>query len=296
MKLRHKRILTAYSFLSLPLVFFIVVRFYPMLFSIWMSFTDWNLLSVGKKNFIGLANYISIFKDPIFVKALLNTLEYVLLGVPGVIIISLFIALLLNSLKRFQGLFRLLYVMPYITPLVAVSWVWRWLYQPIPLGIVNGILSALGFETQPFLMSTSQALPSIVVTTIWVNLGYCIVIFLAGLQTVPQEMIEAARIDGATKWQTTRKVTIPLLNPVILLLVVMQSISFLRIFTQVYNMSSQATGGPLNSTKPIVLYIYQKAFVNFEMGIASSASVILLGIIMIITFLQMKFLNKNVQY
>ena len=296
MKLRQKRILTAYTFLSVPLIFFIVVRFYPMIFSIWMSFTDWNLLSVGKKNFIGLGNYIAIFNDPVFVKALVNTLEYVVLGVPGVIVISLFIALLLNGLKKFQWLYRLLYVMPYITPLVAVSWVWRWLFQPVPLGIINGILMKLGFDSQPFLLSTSQALPSIVVTTIWVNLGYCIVLFLAGLQTVPQEMLEAARIDGATRWQTTRKITIPLLNPIILFLVVMQSISFLRIFTQVYNMSTQATGGPLNSTKPIVLYIYQKAFSSFEMGIASSASVVLLGIIMFITFLQMKVLNKNVQY
>jgi multiple sugar transport system permease protein len=200
---------------------------------------------------------------------------------------------MLNRIRKFQWLFRLLYVMPYITPLVAVSWVWRWLYQPPPMGVLNNILLNLNMPTQQFLSSTEQALISIVVTTVWIQLGYCIVIFLAGLQTIPSEYIEAARIDGASRRQITWKITVPLLKPITLFLVIMQSISFLRIFTQVYNMSVQGSGGPLNSTKPLVLYIYEKAFVNFDMGLASSASLVLFGLIMVITFIQMKFLNEK---
>ena len=186
--------------------------------------------------------------------------------------------------------------MPFITPVVAVSWVWRWIYQPVPTGILNNLLVAIGLDAQGFINSPTQALVSIVITTVWMNLGYCIVIFLAGLQTIPQDLIEAAKIDGANRRQSAMKITIPLLNPIILFMVVMQSISFLRIFTQVYNMSSQGTGGPLNSTKTIVLFIYQKAFVDYDMGIASSASVILFAMIMIITFLQFKFVRRDTGY
>jgi len=296
MKLRKKRILTAYLFLAIPMVFFMVVRFWPMLYSFWMSFTDWNLLSTAPKNFVGLANYQYIFGNEAFVKSLFNTFAYVLIGVPLTIILSLFIAILLNRIIRAQGLFRLLYLMPFITPVVAVSWVWRWIYQPVPTGILNNLLVAIGLDAQGFINSPTQALVSIVITTVWMNLGYCIVIFLAGLQTIPQDLIEAAKIDGANRRQSAMKITIPLLNPIILFMVVMQSISFLRIFTQVYNMSSQGTGGPLNSTKTIVLFIYQKAFVDYDMGIASSASVILFAMIMIITFLQFKFVRRDTGY
>ncbi len=296
MKLRKKRIVTAYAFLTIPMIFFIVVRFWPMIYSFWMSFTDWNLLSNAQKNFVGLANYQHIFTNETFIKSLCNTFAYVLVGVPITIVLSLFIAILLNRIIRAQGLFRLIYLMPYITPIVAVSWVWRWIYQPLPTGILNNLLVSMGFEAQGFLNSTTQALISVVITTVWMNLGYCVVIFLAGLQTIPQNLIEAAKIDGANRRQSAMKITIPLLNPIVLFMIVMQSISFLRIFTQVYNMSSQGTGGPLNSTKTIVLYIYQKAFVDYDMGIASSASVVLFAIIMIITFLQFKFVKKDVGY
>lgn len=296
MKLRKKRIITAYLFLAIPMVFFVVVRFWPMLYSFWMSFTDWNLLSTAPKNFVGLANYQYIFGNEVFIKSLFNTFAYVLIGVPLTIILSLFIAILLNRIIRAQGLFRLLYLMPFITPVVAVSWVWRWIYQPVPTGILNNLLVAMGLDAQGFINSPTQALVSIVITTVWMNLGYCIVIFLAGLQTIPQDLIEAAKIDGANRRQSAMKITIPLLNPIILFMVVMQSISFLRIFTQVYNMSSQGTGGPLNSTKTIVLFIYQKAFVDYDMGIASSASVVLFAMIMIITFLQFKFVRRDTGY
>lgn len=295
LKLRQKKVLTAYMFLSLPLAFFIFIRFYPMIYAFYISFTNWNIISPVKK-FVGIENYVKIFQDEVFRISLFNTLKYVILGVPVVIILSLGLALLLNNITKFQSLYRLVYVIPYITPLVAVSWVWRWMYQRPPIGVINNFLSAIGLPTGTFLSDTAQALPSIVATTVWVELGYCVIIFLAGLQTIPKEYIEAARIDGANRRQVLVRITIPLLNPVIVFLAVMETIIFLRIFTQVYNMTDQGSGGPLNSTKPLVLYIYQKAFKSFEMGTASAATTILFLIILGITVLQLRVLNKKVQY
>lgn len=295
MKLRHKKILTAYLFLLAPLTFFAFIRFYPMISAFYISFTDWNIIS-PVKNFVGLANYVKIFNDSVFRISLLNTLKYVAYGVPSVIVLSLILALLLNNITKLQGFYRLIYVMPYITPLVATSWVWRWMYQKPPTGIINNFLNMLGLPTRSFLMSTTEALPSIVVTTVWIEVGYCIIIFLAGLQSIPKEYLEAARVDGANRRQLLFKITIPLLNPVIVFLSVMETIIFLRIFTQVYNMSDQGSGGPLNSTKPLVLYIYQKAFKSFDMGTATAATVILFLIILGITVVQLKVLNKKVEY
>ncbi|MCX7026669.1 MAG: sugar ABC transporter permease [Spirochaetes bacterium] len=225
-----------------------------------------------------------------------NTPEYAVFGAPIVIALSLCIALLLDAIPRGKGLYRLIYVLPYITPVVAVSWVWRWMYQPPPLGVVNAILVALGIPAGEFLNSTSQALPSILGVNVWVELGYCSTIFLAGLQTIPKEYYEAARIDGAKGRQVFFSITIPLLAPITFFLVVMEGIQFLRIFTQVYNMSMQAMGGPLGSTKSAALYIYQKAFTNFEMAQAGSASIILFIIIMAVTLIQMKLLDRRVDY
>ena len=295
MTLSAKRSLTAYLFLALPLVFFLCVRLGPMLYMFAMSFTDWGLLRRTVK-FIGFDNYNAIFKDPVFLQALGNTFRYAVFGAPLVILLSLAISLLLDSIPRGKGLFRLIYVMPYITPVVAVSWVWRWMYQPPPLGVINGVLGWLGLPAGEFLNSPTQALPSILAVNVWIEMGYCTTIFLAGLQTIPKEISEAAKIDGANDRQVLRRITLPLLMPITFFLIVMEGIQFLRIFTQVYNMSMQAMGGPLNSTKSAALYIYQKAFTNFEMARAASASVVLFVIIMAITILQIRFFDKRVNY
>jgi multiple sugar transport system permease protein len=295
MTLASRRSLTAYTFLAVPLVFFVCVRFGPMIYMTVMSFTNWGLLR-RKTEFIGLENYVNVLSDPVFLNALGNTMRYAFIGAPIVIVLGLCIALLLDSIPKGKGLFRLIYVLPYITPVVAVSWVWRWMYQPPPLGVINLVIGALGLPAGEFLNSPSQALPSIMGVNVWVELGYCSTIFLAGLQTIPKELHEAARIDGATGRQVLFKVTIPLLAPITFFLTVMEGIQFLRIFTQVYNMSFQAMGGPLDSTKSAALYIYQKAFNNFEMAQAGSASIILFAIIMAVTLVQMKFLDRKVNY
>ncbi len=295
MKLSTKRSVTAYLFLALPLVFFLCVRLGPMLYMLAMSFTNWGLLRRTVK-FIGFKNYELLFTDPAFLQSLGNTARYAVFGAPIVILLSLGIALLLDSIPKGKSIYRLIYVLPYITPVVAVSWVWRWMYQPPPLGIINGIFGTLGLPAGEFLNSPTQALSSILVVNVWVEMGYCTIIFLAGLQTIPKEMSEAAKIDGASDRQVLRRVTLPLLMPITFFLMVMEGIQFLRIFTQVYNMSMQAMGGPLNSTKSAALYIYQKAFTNFEMARAASASAVLFAIIMVVTILQIRFFDKRVNY
>ncbi|MGO9409174.1 MAG: carbohydrate ABC transporter permease [Spirochaetia bacterium] len=206
------------------------------------------------------------------------------------------IALILDRVPRGKGIYRLIYVLPYITPVVAVAWVWRWMFQSPPLGIINALLVSVGLHAQEFLNSPTQALPSILAVNVWIELGYCTIVFLAGLQTIPPSIMEAARMDGASGWQLLRGVTLPLLLPVTLLLVVVEGIQFLRIFTQVYNMSYQALGGPLDSTKSAALYIYQKAFTNFDMGAAASASLVLFVIILAVTIVQLRFFDTRLDY
>lgn len=295
MTLEKKRVLVAYMFLALPLIYFLCVRFFPMLYAMVMSLTNWGLVAKNIK-FIGIENYKTILTDPVFQKSFTNTLRYALLGAPLVIVISMFFAFQLNKISRGKGFFRLIYVLPYITPVVAASWVWRWMFQAPPTGLINGVLIMLGIRAQEFLNSPSQALYCITVVNVWVELGYCITIFLAGIQNIPVEFIEAAKIDGASNRTLLFKINLPLLLPITLFLTVMEGIQFLRIFTQVYNMSPQATGGPLDSTKSVALYIYQSAFTRFQMGIAASASLVLFLLIMAVTLIQIKFFDKKISY
>ncbi|MEI6387192.1 MAG: sugar ABC transporter permease [Spirochaetota bacterium] len=295
MTLAKKRAMTAYAFLVIPLVFFIAVRFGPMLYMMARSLTDWSLLRKTSQ-FLGLANFAAVFSDPAFTAAMVNTLRYALIGAPVVIALSLGIALLLNGITRGKGLYRLIYVLPYITPIVAVSWVWRWIFQTPPLGLANGFLGALGLPAQEFLNSPNSALYSILGVNIWVELGYCVTIFLAGIQTIPTDCLEAARIDGASERKVLSRIILPLLVPITFFLAIMQGIQFLRIFTPVYNMSTQAMGGPLNSTKSAALYIYQTAFTKFEMGKAAAASIILFALIMAVTLIQVRFFDKKTNY
>jgi multiple sugar transport system permease protein len=295
MTLARKRALTAYTFLLVPLVFFISVRFGPMLYMMGRSLTDWSLLRKTSA-FVGLANFQAVLADPSFAAAMANTARYAVFGAPVVIGLSLAVALLLNGIGRGKGLFRLIYVLPYITPIVAVSWVWRWMFQTPPMGILNGMLVNLGLPAHQFLISPKEALNSILAVNVWVEMGYCVTIFLAGIQTIPADCMEAARIDGASERKVLTRIVLPLLAPITFFLTMIEGIQFLRIFTPVYNMSAQAMGGPLDSTKSAALFIYQSAFTKFEMGRAAAASLILFAVIMVVTLLQIKFLDRKTSY
>jgi len=287
--LHGRRVAWAWTFLALPIVFYCWIRFYPTLQAFWMSLTDANL-TTGK--FVGLANYEKLLADPTFWKVFRNTFAYLLIGAPVSLIVSFVIAYYLDRVRVLHGFIRALYFIPFLTTAAAVAWVWRWFYQPVPVGVINGLLSHLHLPAQQFLRSTSQALPSIMVTGIWAGLGFQIIIFLAGLRAIPTTYYEAARIDGLGEWAILRKITLPLLKPTMVFLVVFSSIGFLRIFDQVFNMTHNDPGGPLNSTKPLVLLIYQTAFSSYDMGYAAAQTVVLFIILLIVSLLQLYVLRK----
>jgi multiple sugar transport system permease protein len=293
--LSQRRALTAYLLLLVPLAFFVLIRILPTLSALQVAFYQWDMLS-DERPFVGLDNFQRLAGDAMFQAALGNTLKYVGLGVPSGLVIALAIALALARIRHLAGLFRTVYFIPFITSLVAAGWVWRWLYQP-QRGSINELIGLVGIPSQPFLQSTSQALPSIVAVNVWHDLGFQIVIFLAGLHAIPDLYYEAARLDGAGRWALFRHITLPLLNPTIVFLAVTSAISSLQVFSQVQNMSSQGTGGPLNSTLSLVLYVYQKAFGGaYQMGYASAMTVVLFALILVVTLVQLRVLSRRHEY
>ena len=282
----------AYLFISIPCMFYICVRFIPTLYAFFLSFTDWDIISESK-NWLGISNYTQLFADKIFYKTLINTGKYVLFGLPCSLILGFILAYNIDKAGRTENLFKMVYFMPYITSMVAVAWVWRWFYQPAPNGVFNNVLVALGINPQPFLKSTKQAIFCIITPTVWADLGFQMIIFLAGIRAIPEQYYEVAEIDGASTATKLFKITLPLLKSTTIFLLITGTIRYLRIFTQVLNITSEGDGGPLNSTKPLVLYIYQKAFRNYEMGYAASMSVVLFFIIFMVTLLQMRLTKKN---
>jgi multiple sugar transport system permease protein len=285
LSMRSKKVLWAWSFLAVPIVFYVMIRFYPTLQSFRISFTDWDLLS--DPTYIWFDNYTRLFADPQFWKVFRNTFAYLLLGTPISLILAFIIAWYLDRVRLMHGFLRALYFLPFLTTAAAMAWVWRWFYQPVPIGVINDALAVVGIPQQPFLRSTTQALPAVTVTAIWAGLGFQIIIFLAGLRAIPQTYYEAARIDGLGEWAILRKITLPLLKPTTVFLVVFSSIGFLRIFDQVYNMTTNDPGGPLGSTKPLVLMIYQTAFSSYDMGYAAAQTVVLFLILLAISLGQL---------
>jgi multiple sugar transport system permease protein len=289
--LARKQAVWAWAFLAVPILFYVVVRFWPALDAFSLSLTRWNL--VGPRQFVGLDNYDRLVRDPVFWQVLGNTFEYLLLGLPVSLALAFVIAFWLDRVQSGHGLLRALYFLPHLTTATAMAWVWRWFYQPAPVGIFNGWLSVLGLSQQPFLRSTIQALPAVLVSAVWAAIGFQVIIFLAGLKAIPRSYYEAAAIDGAGGAQVLREITLPLLMPSFVFLFITTSIGLLRIFDQVYNMTAGGDGGPLNSTKPLVLSIYQSAFAHMEMGYASAQTVILFVILLMLSLLQLRLLRTR---
>ncbi len=286
----QKRALWAWGFLALPVAFYVSIRFYPTAEAFRASFTNWNI--VGRMEFIGIANYVRLAQDPAFWKVIGNTFAYLGLGVPVSMLLAFVIAYFLDRVRAGHGLLRALYFIPHLTTAVAMAWVWRWFYQPPPVGAFNVWLVALGFGQMPFLRSTTQALPAVLAPAIWAGIGFQIVIFMAGLKAIPRTYYEAAAIDGAGAWRVLFEVTLPLLRPTIVFLVVTSSIAYLRIFDYVYAMTN-GQGGPLDATKPLVLKIFETAFTHFEMGYAATQTVILFAILLAISLMQLKLLRSR---
>ena len=292
MTLARRQWVWAYAFIAIPLLFFLSIRIGPAIYAVWVSLHQWDPIAL-QRPFIGLDNYERLRGDAVFWRALRNTWIYVLVGVPASLGVSLLIALGLQRLTRYVGFYRAIYFAPYVTSLVAVGWIWRWMYMPN--GLFNDLLSGVNLGPFNFLGSPDTAIYAIIGTTIWQGLGFQIIIFLAGLESIPDVYHEAAAIDGASPWQRFKDVTFPLLNPTLVFLVITGVISNLQVFTQVRAMSSAGTGGPLNSTISIVLYVYQQAFQSLpsRMGYASAMTVVLFAMILAITIFQLKVLSRN---
>ncbi|RVV97567.1 sugar ABC transporter permease [Mesobaculum littorinae] len=291
LSMRTRSALWVWGFLAIPVLFYCVIRFYPTFNAFWLSLTDWDLMSEAE--FIGFENYRRMFADPDFWQTFRNTFEYLVFGTPISLLIAFVVAYYLDRVRFAHNFLRALYFMPYITTAAAMAWVWRWFYQPPPTGLINSALGEMGFGQIEFLGSTSNALPAIMVTAIWAGLGFQIIIFMAGLRAIPDTYYEAARIDGLGEWTILRKITLPLLKPTTVFLVVFISIAFLRIFDQVYNMTTNDPGGPLGTTEPLVLMIYQTAFSSYDMGYAAAQTVVLFTILLVVSLLQLWILRDR---
>lgn len=286
-----KRVAWAWTFLAVPVLFYAVIRFYPTFNGFYLSLQDWNLL--GEREWTGFGNYAKLISDPVFWKTFQNTFLYLLIGTPVSLVLAFIVAYFLDKVRFFHNLIRALYFLPFLTTAVAMAWVWRWFYQPVPIGVFNNILATFGLSQLPFLASTTQALPAILAPAVWAGLGFQIIIFMAGLRAIPTSFYEAARIDGVSALTILWEITLPLLKPTLVFLVVFSSIGFLRIFDQVFNMTTNDPGGPLNSTKPLVLFIYDTAFNGFDMGYAAAQTVVLFTVLLVVSLVQLRIMRDR---
>jgi len=291
LSIKQKRTIWAWGFLAVPILFYVVIRFYPTGNAMVLSFQSWNLLE--DRVWVGLDNYRVLFSDPDFWQVFGNTFKYLLLGTPISLVVSFFIAYHLDKVRFAHGFLRALYFLPFMTSAVAMAWVWRWFYQGVPIGLFNNMLASVGIGQIEFLNSTTNALPAILAPAIWAGLGFQVIIFMAGLRAIPRSYYEAAQIDGVSTWTVLWEITIPLLRPTIVFIVVFSSIGFLRIFDHVFNMTTNNPGGPLNTTKPLVLMIYETAFRSFDMGYAAAQTVVLFLILLVVSLLQLRLLRDR---
>lgn len=276
------------------MILFGVFAVAPVLIVLWLSFHRYNTLAPTAP-FIGINNFTFAFtKDPLFYNALGVTLKYALVAVPFNLLLSLPIALALNQVGRLRAVFRSAFFLPTVASAVAIALIWRYVYEP-QTGWLNHVLGALGLPERSWLAEPSTALWAVMVTAVWQDLGYNVLILLAGLQTIPEDFYDASKVDGAGAWQRFTGVTLPLLSRTLLFVCVLTMISYLQEFTFV-NVMPQPPGGPIHSTETMVLYVYTKAFSNMQLGYASALSIILLVVILVVTLLQFRFLRSRWEY
>lgn len=275
------------------LVFYGVVKFYPLALGFMASLSDWNL-SVKVMTFIGFRNYASLLTDPAFLNAFVNTLWFVLYTIPGTVFISLFIAILINKLmqKKLRTIFSTLYFIPMVTSMVALTMIWKWLYHPM-YGLINYFLSFLGVPYIVWLQNPKLVILAIAIMTTWRSIGFYAVIFLAGLQGIPTMYYEAANIDGASGWHQFRHITLPLLVYTLAFVTVMVTIASFMVFTQVYIMTK---GGPGTSSEVMALRIYKTGIEYLDIGRGSAMAYVLFGTIFLGAYLQMKNLTAKWKY
>ncbi len=281
-KLLLRNEVIAYLFLAPFLIPFSLFVLLPAVAGIVISFFHWSI--TGTPRVAGWANYTKVLGDPLFGGAVKNTLYFMALTVPVMITLSIALALLLNQRLPMRGFVRSMVVSPRVLMVSAVGLIWGWMYN-VNFGLLNYYLIELGFRPVPWLTDPQWAMPSIALTTVWWTINANVIIYLAGLQDIPVELYEAARIDGAGSWRLFRHITLPSLSALNAFIIPMSVIASSRVFGQIYTMTQ---GGPVGKTFVVVYYIYVQAFQNFQMGIASAAAVLLTIASIGLTLIQLK--------
>ncbi len=290
---RGREALTGFAFLLPSLVPLVVFTLYPLANSGYLSLVKWNLLS-PRKEFIGVANYTRMASDPALLRIFTNTAIYTGAVVSIGVVVGLILALLLNRPLWLRPVWRGVFFLPTVVPLAVLSGLWLWIYDP-GFGLMNYLLRSVRLPASQWLHSPDSALWAIIVMMSWQTAGYNMVILLAGLQNIPEELYEAARLDGAGRAAILARITVPLLSPTLLFLVIVASIQAFRVFDPIWVMSL-GTGGPANSTATLVFYLYRQAFMFFEAGYASAIAYLVVGIALAFTVVQFWLSRRWVTY
>jgi len=289
-RVRNSENLYGLAFVGPLVIGLIIFTYGPVIAAAYLSLTEGDY--IGTPAWVGLANYGRILQDELFWRAIGNTAYYVIGTLPTGMALSLALALAMNQKLRGIVFYRAIFFLPTITSAVAISLLWSWMYNP-EFGVINTLLEKLGIKGPGWLASTKWALPAMMIMSVWVGLGYNMLLFLAGLQGIPTEFYEAAEIDGAGPWRRFMHVTFPLLSPTTFMIAVLSVIGGFQVFEYSFVMTH---GGPLWSTLTVVLLIYMRAFETFEMGYASALAYVLFAIILVLTLFQFRGQSRWVHY
>lgn len=285
-----REMLWGYAMIAPTMLLILVFSYFSLGASFVISFTDWQVITPLK--WVGLDNYRELLKDKIFLQSVWNSARYVLMSLPIGQAISLILALVLNTNIRFRNLFRLIYFLPVLTMPIAIAVVWKWIYSPM-FGPIAMLFQKLGLKPIIWITNPTNAMWSIVIISVWMGIGYHMVIMLAGLQNIPREYYEAAEVDGANWWHQLFRITLPLLSPTLFFTLVTSFIGGLQMFDMAFILTQ---GGPMNTTRTIVYHIYEEGVRGFRVGPSTAGAWILFVIIMGITIVQLRLQKKWVHY
>ena len=286
---------TAYLFNAPWLILFATFTIYAVVVSLWLSFHEWDPLA-PERPFIGLDNYREVWSDRAFWAAVGHTVYFTVGSVIPAMAVGLGLALLLNTQLRALGLFRAMYYLPALTPLVIAALIWKWVYNA-DYGLANYYLLQLGVidNPVPWLGSRNLAMPAVMVMGVWISVGFNMVVYLAGLQSIPAEYYEAAEVDGAGAWQRFRRITFPLLAPTTFFLLIVQTIWGMQAFDQIFVMTSGGPPGPGGATTTVVYYLWQQGFRFFRMGYTSALAYTMFLLLFVVSFIQFRWYLKQVE-
>jgi ABC-type sugar transport system permease subunit len=286
----RRQALAGYLFVLPALAILFVFTLVPVLYAGYLSFTNYDVFT--RMDWVGLRNYQDVFEDDLFWRALQNTVVYTAFSIPISMALGLGLALLLNRRLRGLGVYRTAFYVPVVTSMVAISMIWIQLFDPL-YGVVSNALEAVGVRGVDWLGDPNLAMPSVIAVSVWKTMGWNMLIYLAGLQGIPEALKEAAAIDGAGRVQTFWKIVFPLLKPTTFFIFVTSVIGAFQVFDIVYVMTG---GGPANATLTLVQYVYNNAFKALDMGFAAAASFVLFGIIMAVTLLSLRYVRGEASY